>query len=714
MDDTNEAAAANTATERGAAPAVPPDPANLAPSGRVRRDPEPQDQERKEVQGDHVRALSVRAMPGTYDEATREVDVVVTTAAPVRRYDWWEGRYYNEILVMAPEAVDMTRMNSGAPLLDSHQSYEIENVIGVVVENTARIEGDALVCRVRFSARDEVAPIIQDVRDGILRNISVGYSITRYEVDEETDPVTYRVTRWQPSEVSIVPIPADTNAGFRSAKALAVPPAVITTANNEGSNMTTQNPGTATEGGTEQRSNPPAVTLTAEDLSRAANEAAAAAVAAERKRVQDIKSIASALRNSGITDADAQTLVESGATVEAARSRLIDLSAERANATPTHSQTRVQVTTNVEARAAAMTNALLHRHDPNAYNLDDAARDFRGLSLMEMARDHLEAIGISTRGMSRNELAEIALRPNIGVRSGGLHSSSDFPILLANVANKTLRAAYQEVEQTFRPLVRVTSVPDFKEVSRMQLGEAPNLEKVNEHGEFKRGTVTEGQEKYSIKTYGKVLGITRQVIINDDLGAFTRVPAGMARAAARLEGDLVWGELLGTDGLGRVMGDGQKVFHSTHRNIAGSGGAIAVATVGAARTAMRTQKGLDGKTVISVTPSYLLVPTALETSTEQFLTAVTPNQTSQVVPASLRSLTPISDYRLDAISATRWYMAAGPGEIDTIELAYLDGNQGVYTETRTGFDVDGVEIKVRLDVGARIIDFRGFYTNAGA
>ena len=77
-------------------------------------------------------------------------------------------------------------------------------------------------------------------------------------------------------------------------------------------------------------------------------------------------------------------------------------------------------------------------------------------------------------------------------------------------------------------------------------------------------------------------------------------------------------------------------------------------------------------------------------------------------------LAPISEPRLDAASETAWYLAASPNQIDTIEYAYLEGQQGAYIETRNGFDVDGVEIKCRLDFGAKAIDWRGLYKNPGA
>ena len=160
-----------------------------------------------------------------------------------------------------------------------------------------------------------------------------------------------------------------------------------------------------------------------------------------------------------------------------------------------------------------------------------------------MARGWLEAEGVRVRGLSRDEIATRAL-----------HSTSDFPAILAGVTNKTLRNAYETAPRTYPAIARRTTVADFKLVHRLQLGEAPQLEKVNQSGEFKRGTIGEAQETYRIETFGKVIGITRQVLINDDLDAFTRVPALFGTSAATLESDVVWGIFIANS----AMADGRR------------------------------------------------------------------------------------------------------------------------------------------------------------
>ena len=643
-------------------------------------------------------------LPASIDAAERTIEVVWSTGARVRRNPFF-GDPFDEELAMDPRAVRLDRLNSGAPLLKVHDASALDSIIGSVVPGSARIENGRGIARVRFSDRAEVEPLWKDVEAGHVRAVSIGYQVHRFEVTKQTGaPELWRAVDWTPFEISAVPIGADPAAGFRAEKSsesfLPLHPCVVYRADaptQEKAAMddaVTDNAETQTrQAAPEPQDRVPITPVIDPDA------IAARARDSERERVGTIYDLAGRLH---LERSFADDLVKRGVTLDAARSEILDKVATDAEKTRLSPQVSIPLGGRDErvTRRDAVSNALLHRYSPTLFPLSEPAREYRGMSLLEHAREFLGSAGVNVRGMSRDEIATRAL-----------HSTSDFPEVLSAVTNKTLRQAYDAYPRTYVPFCRQVLATDFKAMHRVQLGEAPQLVKVNEGGEFKRGTLAEGRESYRVETYGRVVAVTRQVLINDDLDAFTRIPAMYGTAIATLESDVVWGIILAN----AAMSDSIALFHQNHGNLANPATALSVTAIGAARAAMARQTGLDRKTILNVRPAYLIVPASLELAAEQLVAQnLVPAQTGNVVPSSIRTLMPISEPRLDAASLTAWYLAANPAQIDTIEYAYLEGQQGAYIETRNGFDVDGVEIKCRLDFGAKAIDWRGLYRNPGA
>jgi len=666
--------------------------------------------------------------PNTIDPETRSVEVIWSTGARVRRLSLF-GDPHDEELSMAPDHVRLERLNNGAPFLKVHDAGDLDAVIGSVVPGSARIENGHGIARIRISERDAVGDIWSDIEAGHIRAISIGYQVHRYEVSKpEAGRELWRAVDWTPFEISAVPVGADPAAGFRANQNLhdcvlqrsAAGQTQQRTNVMHGTDQTEETTRDSTDApaekateakDTENRQKPKETSTRSQpkaasdpkpqEQTRSIDTDALVteARAQERERVSTIHGLAEKLH---LERGFADDLIKRGVSIDEARRLILDQVAALSDETQTFGHVSVPLggRDGTVTRREAVANALLHRYSPTLFPLEDAAREYRGMTLMELARESLETVGASTRGLSRDEVATRAL-----------HSTSDFPEILAAVTNKTLRQAYEAYPRTFPLFCRQVLATDFKAMHRVQLGEAPQLLKVGESGEFKRGTLGESKESYRIETYGRVVAITRQVLINDDLDAFTRIPAMYGNAIAQLESDVVWDIVTSNP----AMADGTALFHANHKNLASSGAALGVDSVGAARAAMRKQTGLDKKTVLNIRPAFLIVPASLELKAEQLVAQnLVPAQSGNVVPQSIRTLSPIAEPRLDGASETAWYLAASPNQIDTIEYAYLEGQQGAYIETRNGFDVDGVEIKCRLDFGAKAIDWRGLYKNPGA
>jgi hypothetical protein len=435
-------------------------------------------------------------------------------------------------------------------------------------------------------------------------------------------------------------------------------------------------------------------------------------VAVERTRTTEITRLA--LRHGMPPEFTTRHLAD-GTALDQVRTLVLDHVA--AEADRTRISPRVQVVNDEgDTIRRAVESAIMLRANPNALPANAPEREmahaYRGMSLIECGRTFLEETrGIKLRGLNRRELATVLLGlDQLGTRAAGMLSTSDFANILANVASRRLREAYALAPQNWKKIGRQSNNPDFKEKSVVQLSSAPSFKKVREGAEFTYGGLTDGVEKYALATYGRIIPITRQTLINDDLGAFDRLPMLLGRAAAELEANTFW-SILTTNA---AMNDAVALFHADHGNLAATGHAIAETGLTLGKKAMRTQKSLAAKAAdrepLNLVPRYIVVSPDKEIEAAKMLTAILATQSTNV-NVFAGSLEPIVEARL---SGNGWYLVADPATIDTIEYAYLEGEEGVFTEQRIGFEVDGIEIKGRLDFAAKAIDHRGMYYDPGA
>ncbi len=646
------------------------------------------------------REATVRA--DTINETERTIDIIWTTGATVQRVRWegWDDRIeYDEELLVDGNSIRLDRLNDGAPFLDSHQTWGgVANVLGSVVPGSVRVENGQGTAKIRLTSAEDAAPAVQRILERTINKVSVGYRVHRYEITKKDGArELWRAVDWEPFEISAVAMPADPGASIRSEQSGRENrnPCVIirrdTSAAQAASGKEAVMP----------KDNPNA----AGDETTAVRTDADAIRAEERARSAEIGTLCA---RHGLDAAFRDQLIRDGVSLDQARSRILDKLVETDPAGRTAEPAPAQARNgerDVQYRDA-MAEALMHRHNPGQHQLTANGREFRGLSLIEMARHALERGGVSTRGMSKMELAGLAFQARASV---GYHSTSDFPAILANVANKTLRAAYDGTPRTFGAWARRATITDFKPVQRTQLGGAPDLEKVLESGEFQYGTIGEAKEVYALATYGRIVSISRQTLINDDLDAFTRVPAAFGASAADLESDIVYAILMQNP----AMADSVTLFHVDHGNL-GTAAVIGEASLSEAYRKFAQQTGIEGRK-ISILPQYILVPPGQRSvEARKQVTATTPSNTADVNPYAGRMQVIEEPRLIPASGQDPWFLAADPSRIDTVEYAYLDGQEGVFTETRMGFDVDGMEIKARHDFAAKAIDWRGLFKNAGA
>lgn len=624
--------------------------------------------QKRSVLGNYCRETTIDHV----DTDSRTVELSFSSETP---YGRWFG---DEILCHDEECINLERFNNGlgTVLFNHDRDAVVGHVEKVWLEDN---RGKALA---RFDTDEQSETIFQKVQSGTLQGVSVGYAINRYEVLEDEDTKStngrftgpaYVVTDWEPLEISIVSVPADPTVGVgRSAEEIhtSIDTQEDNTRMDQEKNLEVQ----------EVKSAPVETGLTQADLQKAMEQ--------ERKRTSEITAM---FRDFDVEGADEAIVL--GKSVEEAREMVMDqLRARNKGVSVTMGEAESD-----KFRAAAQDAVLMAAGIPVA-DAAPGAQELRGHSMVELAREALQREGLKANFGDNMELARAAI-----------NSTSTFPAIMSNLANKSVMVGFNEAETTYQIWTGKGSNRDFKEAARYALSEAGNLELVPEGGQFKQDSLGEASARTKVATYGKLFSLTRQAIINDDLGLFSKIATKYGSAAKRLVNKMVYAQLTGNV----KMQDNVALFDSKHGNVAGTGEALSLKAIAKAITAMRRQKGITGEAILNITPKYLVVPPELEMTAYQIVnsTAAVDGVNSGVINPYKGRLIVVSDAELTDPDA--WYLVADATQHDTIDVTYLNGVETPRLETRQGFEVDGIEYKVAFDVGVDAIDFRGLYKNAG-
>jgi phage head maturation protease len=613
----------------------------------------------------------------TWNETARTIDVVFARGSRVQRLDLWTGKRYEEELDMSPGSVDLSRLNAGAQVLDSHQSGELRNILGVVVEGSARLEGGAGVATIRFSERDDVAGIVADIRSGIIRNVSVGYAVRKYAVEEREGALPlYRAVDWQPLEISFVPIPADPAAQSRAQVPAAPCLFERTTPMTDPTTPAAPVAGAVTDAqirtlaGNARLPDSEIVALQRANETAPFTHDALVAEIGRRWAAQDTGGLQRSF-GGGVPMVDARGRItvgrDEGDTLRAGVEAYID-------------------------------HRLTGRSDPNG-----PGRQFLGLSMPEVMRTYLVSNGVrEAANMTKHDLVARAT-----------HVSSDFPALLQLSGQKFLVDQFKEVQSPLKRAMMIRQVSDFREVSSIIMDGPGLLQPTPDGSEVEFTTFSESRQSARVETYANAFEIGRQALINDDLGAFGGSAQKMAEAAAETEANAIAAMLLQGGGDGPVLRDTVRLFSTaaTRANKAGSGTAITVDNLGLATAAMRKQMHLHGQTPTNARPRFIVVGADREVAARQVVaTTLVPNQTSAINPFA-GELEVITDARL---TGNAWRLFADPSRFPVMALHYLEGMTTPKIESFDPVSRLGIVFRVIFDFVPTVIDWRGSYLNPGA
>ncbi|WP_168247411.1 MULTISPECIES: prohead protease/major capsid protein fusion protein [unclassified Mesorhizobium] len=626
-----------------------------------------------------IERLALKFRPESIDTETRTFEATVATQTPVRRF------FGREILACNAGAVNVERL-ADLPLLDSHQIVGIDNLLGRAI--AYRFEGPSLVMKFRLAETERGDAAMAQIAAGTISKMSVGYTVDDETESRATDgTLTVTVTRWTPFEASLVSVPADPNAKIR------------------GMNMKRPR----------RVSNPPPLDLSQDDLvdddATITDDEDDDQPPRQRqieRTARDQRDIDTVFRQGVAAGLDGRQLdadLRDVRTADEARTRVFHRLAENSRRTATNPGRKEGSFSRIEDAERHMVEALSIRlGGPQTI---EGQNEFRGMTLVGMFRAHMELAGTSTRGMSDLQIVGHMLSPGQGQRA--MHTTSDFPMLMNTAANDALMARFGAQLTPLKRFSAVRSARDFKPMSYIRPGEAPLLEKVNEAGEVKSGTLSEEKQGLQVATYGKMFSLSRQAIYNDSLGAFADFISAFGISAATTEANLFYELLSANDFGGKKLSDGKKLFHADHGNLGSAAGLDDITGLSAARQAMRQQMNVNGSWISGTVPAVLLVGPAQETAAEKIVATLNSTAIDAVNPFSGKLKVEVED----RYEGSGWWLLADPASRPAFMHAYLDGASGPQIETKAGWEVLGTEFRCILDFGCGVYDYRAAYFNPG-
>jgi len=414
-------------------------------------------------------------------------------------------------------------------------------------------------------------------------------------------------------------------------------------------------------------------------------------IADETKRIQAIRTVCDGKH----TDIEAKAIEEGW---DVTKCELEVLRASRPKAPAVHTQKTVHTPQIFEA-VALMAAGIGNTRMEAMYDTPtlEAADKLRGIGIQEFCE---QVIGMQLPRFRRDA-------------SGWLQaafSTTSLPGILSNIANKMLLEGYNYIEDAWRQICKIASVNDFKEHSRYRMTGAFKFEQVGPDGELKHGKLDEAKYGQKADTHGIMFALTRQMIINDDMGAFTDIPRQIGMGAAEAIADAVWGLLLSNP---------NNFFAAGNKNYSeGADTALSVDSLTAAEVLFSGQTKPNGRP-LGIGASILLVPTALKVAAQLLMSSVLLNETTtankgkpannpHVGKFSVVSSAYLANASFTGASSKAWYLFADPNRLPALEVAFLNGvDRPTVEKTDADFNTLGIQFRGYIDFGVREQDFRG-------
>jgi len=718
------------------------------------------------------RILSVRA--DSISVEGRTVETTISTETPVLMPDWERMEMIPEVLLTSGVEFPSNRQ---VPFLDSHNRNANSDQFGSVrsIRVDGNQVAGMLHFSKKQAATDAFNDVVDghatDVSAGykVITREFVKHGESKVISGRSFDGPVNVVTKWRLREVSLTPIGADDQAKLRGLDPAAVlfkspsekkekfkmtealrkmcvakgMTATLTDEealrwmNDNADKFGTQVEDKKEERKEEKRSDLPTAEAMADMIAKATRKIIddeKAARAAFEKSVDELCDLA------GLTSESAhcRTLAD----VPAVRAHLKAKQLEEQATIPYGASVR-HVSSGSERLEVDLRSALTLTACRSALNGDEAklekyypaaqrskaADTFRHATLFDMATEYVRSRGVQTLGLTRDQIAICAMfgpeKAGIRAAPGGAsyHGTTSFSNLTLDAVNKSMMIGFTEVPQTWRgPMKQGQSATDFKNIHRMQLGAIPNLPVWNDAVRPEMASMADGKATYAVECRSIGIDFGYKLIVNDDMSALTSTPQKLGDAAARTVNTVAWSQVTSNP----TMRDAQALFLETptglrfRKNLTTGAASPTTATIGAMKALMRlmrgenTPEGTESADILNITPSYLVVPAALETTAEVLINSMfDPASTGAATYNATRSLQLVVEPLLDAASSTAFYAFANPTRVETIEVTFLAGQETPQVREVRDEHTLASTYYVLQSLAAKALDHRGIQKHNG-
>lgn len=670
-----------------------------------------------------VRHVTVPADVQKRSESPDLIDLSFSSESPVKVYG------EDEILSHHVDDVDLKPISEVGAILKNHDERIIIGAPEKVwIDETSR-KGRLTM---RFGTTDEAKKAQHEaIIDKTLRGTSVGFTVQEWvylkdagQKYREIAGPAWVAAKWRALEASLTPIPADPSVGVNRSIKQEQERTMKTPEQIEAERVAKEK--------AEREAQELKDKQEREAKEKAERDAKAKADSDDRAKAEVERSaaICTICQKHGI---DPLPHIRSGEPLEAIYQKILD------QITPKGGTVERTTDGRDSFRDAAMEGLLVRTGAMKREDCKHGGEHMVGYSLMEYARESLRRANLSTKGDKLTIAARALAGPRMDAEQIAAFmarkeeitvGTSDFPLLLAAAAGKTLQAEFAATPTHYELWCAIGNVPDFKEVQRIEFSEIGDLPEIPELAPYTQAKFKGRKETNRIYTYGKIFGLSRQAVINDDLDGFLRIPRAFARSAARLPQHLAIKKLLENPTL---VQDSVAVFAAGHGNLK-TGSEYRLDTLAHAEAGLIALRGMLGKMRAPVhadnadEAAYLnLLPrTLLVNADDEFIAAQAVNSAGGLQVSNSGVINPINAWRLQVIvdqniantawggTATQWFMFSDPADAPVIEVVFLNGQRTPYMEEEDQTNVDGRFWKVRLDTGVNAIGFRGAIRADGA